>query len=61
MFIYEMPVLKENVDAFIFICLTGIRFSDYSKISKKNFTQIDGHWYINFQQAKTKKEVSQYT
>jgi integrase len=49
---------EQIIDAFIFICLTGIRFSDYSKISKKNFTQIDGHWFINFQQAKTKKEVS---
>lgn len=49
---------EQIIDAFIFICLTGIRFSDYSKISKKNFKQIDGHWFINFQQAKTKKEVS---
>ena len=58
----KVVVSKKNeeqiIDSFIFICLTGIRFSDYSKISKKNFTQIDGHWYINFQQAKTKKEVS---
>ena len=49
---------EQIIDSFLFICLTGIRFSDYSKISKKNFTQIDGHWFINFQQAKTKKEVS---
>jgi integrase len=49
---------EQIIDSFVFICLTGVRFSDYSKISKKNFTQIDGHWFINFQQAKTKKEVS---
>ncbi|MCG1034833.1 site-specific integrase [Polaribacter sargassicola] len=46
------------IDSFVFICLTGIRFSDYSKISKNNFSLIDGHWFINFQQTKTKKEVS---
>lgn len=49
---------EQIIDSFLFICLTGIRFSDYSKISKRNFTQIGGHWFINFQQAKTKKEVS---
>jgi len=49
---------EQIIDSFVFICLTGVRFSDYSKISKKNFVQIDGHWFINFQQAKTKKEVS---
>lgn len=49
---------EQIIDSFVFICLTGVRFSDYSKISKKNFVQTDGHWFINFQQAKTKKEVS---
>jgi integrase len=49
---------RKFIDTFIFICLTGLRFSDYSKISKENFKQIDNYWYLNFQQKKTKKEVS---
>lgn len=48
---------EKIVDAFIFICLTGLRFSDYSKISKNNFIKNNEHWFINFKQTKTKKEV----
>lgn len=45
-------------DAFIFIYLTGLRYSDYHKISKENFKFENDYWHINFQQTKTKKEVT---
>jgi integrase len=56
--IFKNKSEEKTIDAFIFICLTGIRFSDYSKISKNNFAKNDNHWFINFKQAKTKKEVA---
>ena len=55
---FTKKIEEQVIDSFIFICLTGMRFSDFSKISQKNFTLINGHWHINFQQTKTKKEIA---
>lgn len=42
---------RQFIDAFIFICLTGLRYSDYIKISKENFKLNENYWYLNFQQT----------
>lgn len=55
---FTNKIEQQFIDSFIFICLTGLRFSDYSNISKENFKLNDGYWNINFQQKKTKKEVA---
>jgi len=55
---FNSNIERKFIDSFIFICLTGLRFSDYFKISKENFQKMDNYWHINFRQKKTKKKVS---
>jgi integrase len=38
----------------LFSCLTGLRFSDVSKLTWSNVTFTQGGYYINFRQLKTK-------
>ena len=45
-------------DAFVFICLTGIRFKDYYLLTEENFVYKDNLLYITFNQSKTKQEVA---
>ena len=44
-------------DVFIVGCLTGQRFSDYSRLNKSMFTKIQGIPFIKLIQEKTKKTV----
>lgn len=43
---------------FVFICLTGLRYSDYYNLTKRHFTQKGKYLYIQYQQHKTKQMVS---
>ncbi|GET47002.1 site-specific integrase [Capnocytophaga felis] len=45
------PVLK---DAFLFSCLTGLRFSDIENLTWKNVVNENGIWYLKYIQKKTK-------
>ena len=54
---YEKIDEEKMIDAFVFICFTGLRFSDYDRISKENFKLKEKYWHINFQQYKTKTMV----
>ncbi len=45
------PVLKQ---AFIFSCLTGMRWSDIQKLTWSEVQEMDGHTRIQFRQKKTK-------
>lgn len=55
---YETIAEEKMIDAFVFICLTGLRFSDYDRISREHFKQMGKYWHINFQQYKTKTIIS---
>lgn len=52
----EIPILKT---AFLFGCLTGLRWSDINKLTWKEvqFSEYSG-WMIRFQQQKTKQQES---
>lgn len=60
--LYSVNGLKESerslVDSFIFICLTGIRYSDFMRLTKENFRKEGKYWRIDYKQRKTKKLVS---
>jgi integrase len=55
---FDDIIEKQFIDAFVFICLIGIRYSDYHKLTIKNFEQRNKYWFINFIQSKTKQQVS---
>lgn len=54
---YKTDADTRIVEVFAFICMTGIRFSDYASISNENFKKIDEYWHIDFQQEKTRNRV----
>lgn len=47
----QYPMLK---NAFLFSCLTGLRWSDIHKLKWKEPQERDGKWYVVFHQQKTK-------
>ena len=47
----KYEVLK---NAFLFSCLTGLRFSDVQKLVWADVQQLDAGWRLNFKQQKTK-------
>lgn len=52
---------RKLMDAFIFICLTGLRYTDYNQLQKQNFSREKLEkrevFYIKFVQEKTREEV----
>lgn len=49
--------LMHTLDAFLFCCYTGLRYSDFSNLSDKNFVFIDRKPWIIFNTIKTGAEV----
>lgn len=49
----EIPIIKT---AFIFSCLTGLRWSDINRLTWGNLfhSEENGYWYLRFRQQKTK-------
>lgn len=53
----EVPIMKR---AFLFSCLTGLRWSDIQKLVWENLRSDDkGNWYLKFQQKKTEGQELQ--
>ena len=49
--------LKHSLDAFLFCCYTGLRYSDFTALNEKNVTEISGRPWIVFRSVKTGVEV----
>jgi site-specific recombinase XerD len=45
------------LDAFLFCCYTGVRFSDFINLSERNFIYIDNNPWIVFHTIKTGTEI----
>lgn len=49
--------LSHTLDAFLFCCYTGLRYSDFTKLSEDNIIMIEGKPWIIFNTTKTGTEV----
>lgn len=49
--------LEKVRDLFVFGCLTGLRFSDFSRIERENIVEIEGQTFIKILQQKTGDQV----
>jgi len=52
---------QKVIDAFVFICLTGLRYKDYYNLESYNFYDVTVDdkevWYLSFIQHKTREKV----
>ena len=51
-------VLQHSLDAFLFCCYTGLRYSDFTQLTAKHLIYIKGYLWLNFRTIKTDEEVS---
>ncbi|MBQ8889773.1 MAG: site-specific integrase [Bacteroidaceae bacterium] len=49
--------LQHTLDAFLFCCYTGLRYSDFRNLSESNLLRIDGKPWIVFSSIKTDVEI----
>jgi len=49
--------LSHTLDAFLFCCYTGLRYSDFTNLSEENIIMIEGKPWIIFNTIKTDTEV----
>lgn len=49
--------LKHSLDAFLFCCYTGLRYSDFISLTEKNIKMIEGNPWIIYRTIKTEIEV----
>ena len=49
--------LSHTLDAFLFCCYTGLRYSDFTNLSEKNIIMMEGKPWIIFKTIKTNTEV----
>ena len=48
---------QHSLEAFLFCCYTGLRYSDFTQLSEKNLVFIENHPWIVFTTIKTSTEV----
>lgn len=52
------PGLRHTLDAFLFCCYTGVRYSDFVKLRRESIVYPDGvHAWLTFRSQKTSVEV----
>lgn len=49
--------LRHVLDAFLFCCYTGLRFSDFCQLNSSNFAKINGKKWLHFKSIKTGIEL----
>lgn len=49
--------LEHTLDAFLFCCYTGLRYSDFVNLEEKNILKMDGKLWLIFDSVKTGAEV----
>ena len=49
--------LRHVLDAFLFCCYTGLRFSDFCQLTSANFSKINGKKWLHFKSIKTGIEL----
>ncbi len=49
--------LSKTLDAFLFCCYLGIRYSDFSNLTPANLIEVDGNTWLVFRTIKTSTEV----
>ena len=49
--------LRHVLDAFLFCCYTGLRFSDFCQLSPANFIKVNGKRWLHFTSIKTGVEL----
>lgn len=54
---YLSNIMIHTLDAFLFCCYTGIRYSDFCHLSENNIHQIEGAPWLVFRTQKTDTEV----
>lgn len=53
----EEKSMRHVLDAFLFCCYTGLRFSDFCQLTPDNFIKINGKRWLYFKSLKTEVEV----
>lgn len=48
--------LRHSLDAFLFCCYTGLRYSDFTHLMEKNIIRTEGHTWLVFLSVKTSVE-----
>lgn len=53
----EEESMRHVLDAFLFCCYTGLRYSDFCQLTSDNFIKIDGKRWLYFKSIKTGVEI----
>ncbi|MEY8551866.1 tyrosine-type recombinase/integrase, partial [Phocaeicola vulgatus] len=53
----EEESMRHVLDAFLFCCYTGLRYSDFCQLSPANFIKVNGKRWLYFKSVKTGVEI----
>lgn len=54
---HRCPKLQHTLDAFLFCCYAGLRYSDFTSLSPRNIVSIKGERWLVYRSVKTQTEV----